>query len=240
MSDYIDLHTHTIVSGHAYSTIKEMACAAAAKNMTHLGISEHAPKMPGSCHELYFANLKIMPRQIYGVKMLYGVEANIMDYNGRLDLREGLLKRLDYVIASMHLPCVKPGSVEENTNAMIGALKNPLVDILGHPDDSRYPIDKEAVVRAAKEYGKVLELNNSSLTPTASRQGADENDMDILELCRKYKVPVLMGSDAHYEDYVGEFSQAEELLERAGVEDELILNRDYGKLQKYLKKAPLL
>ena len=48
MSDYIDLHTHTIVSGHAYSTIKEMACAAAAKNMTHLGISEHAPKMPGS------------------------------------------------------------------------------------------------------------------------------------------------------------------------------------------------
>ena len=46
----LDLHTHTIVSGHAYSTLREMAKAASDKGLELLGITEHAPKMPGTCH----------------------------------------------------------------------------------------------------------------------------------------------------------------------------------------------
>lgn len=236
MKYFIDLHNHTIVSGHAYSTMKEMIGAAAKKGVTHLGFSEHAPKMPGSCHELYFHNLKIMPKNIMGVNILYGCEANIINYEGRLDMRPGILKRLDYVIASMHLPCIQPGSLEENTNAMIKALENPLVNILGHPDDDRYPIDFEKVVVAAKDNHKLIEINNSSLNPSASRVGAAQNDIILLELCKKYKTPILLGSDAHYEDYVCEFDMAEQLLEEQQFPQELVANSSYELLYDYLKK----
>ena len=47
-----DLHTHTIASGHAYNTIREMARAAADKGLKALGITEHAPKLPGTCHRV--------------------------------------------------------------------------------------------------------------------------------------------------------------------------------------------
>ena len=156
MDCLIDLHTHSIASGHAYSTITEMASAAGEKNMKVLGISDHAPAMPGSCHKLHFANLKIMPRELYGVKMMYGVEANIMDFNGTLDLDDNILDRLDYVIASLHIPCIKAGSVAENTDALINAMKNPYVSIIGHPDDSRYPLDIERLVKSAKQYDKII------------------------------------------------------------------------------------
>lgn len=62
-----------------------------------------------------------------------------MDYNGNLDMEERLMKRMDVVIASMHIPTIKPGTREENTQAYLGAMKNPYVDIIGHPDDGRYP-----------------------------------------------------------------------------------------------------
>ena len=52
MLDRMDLHTHTIVSGHAYNTRNEMLKAAKAKGIDVLGITEHAPAMPGSCHNM--------------------------------------------------------------------------------------------------------------------------------------------------------------------------------------------
>ena len=63
----IDTHTHTLVSGHAYNTIDEMAAYAAGIGVTHLAITDHAPKMPGSAGILYFSNMKIIPREKCGV-----------------------------------------------------------------------------------------------------------------------------------------------------------------------------
>ena len=105
MKNVLDVHTHTLASGHAYNTIMEMAKAASEKGMELLGITEHAPAMPGTCHEFYFLNLKVLKRSLYGITVLFGAEANIMDYNGKLDLREGILKKMDLVIASLHIPC---------------------------------------------------------------------------------------------------------------------------------------
>ena len=84
----IDTHTHTLVSGHAYNTIDEMAAYAAKTGVTHLAITDHAPKMPGSAGILYFSNMKIIPRNKDGVKLYMGCEANIMDYDGNIDLKE--------------------------------------------------------------------------------------------------------------------------------------------------------
>ena len=82
----MDLHTHTIASGHAYNSLREMAKGAAEKGLEVLGITEHGPKMPGSCHRIYFQNLKTVPRELYGVQLLLGAEVNIMDTDGTIDL----------------------------------------------------------------------------------------------------------------------------------------------------------
>ena len=76
----IDTHTHTLVSGHAYNTIDEMAAFAFQKGVTHLAITDHAPKMPGSTGVFYFSNMGIIPRMKNGVKIYMGCEVNIMDY----------------------------------------------------------------------------------------------------------------------------------------------------------------
>ncbi len=77
MNYALDVHTHTIASGHSYSTIREMANMAAGKGLVLLGITEHGPRMPGTCHSFYFSNLKVVPRQMCGVELLLGVELNI-------------------------------------------------------------------------------------------------------------------------------------------------------------------
>ena len=147
----IDTHTHTLVSGHAYNTIDEMAAYAFQTGVTHLAITDHAPKMPGSAGILYFSNMKIIPRVKNGVRIYMGCEANIMDYEGSIDLKEYGLKGCDVVIASLHIPCIKPGDISQNTKALIKAMDNPYVNIIGHPDDSRYPVDYEQLVMAAKK-----------------------------------------------------------------------------------------
>ena len=79
------------------------------------------------------------------------------------------------------IPTIRPGTREENTHAYLGAMKNPYVDIIGHPDDGRYPVDFLALVQAAKEYHVLLELNNNSLDPRCSRENGEENVKTMLK-----------------------------------------------------------
>ena len=149
MTDIIDLHTHTVASMHAYSTIREMATAAKEKGLALLGISDHAPAMPGTFHEIYFHNFKVIGHASYGVEIMMGAELNVMDETGRVDLPEKVLKKLHYGIASLHDLVIAPGSTAENTAALVGAMKNPYVNIIGHPDNPAYPVDFDALARAA-------------------------------------------------------------------------------------------
>ena len=224
MKIYMDLHTHTIASGHGYSTLKENIEAAREVGLAYLGLSEHAPAMPGGPHPFFFANYKCIPREYGDLRLLCGVEANIMDYEGTLDLDQGILQKMDYVIASMHVACVQPGSREENTQASIRAMQNPFVTILGHPDDSRYPLDYEELVKAAKREKVVLEVNNSSLNPRNVRQNGRENIRTMLKVCKKYDVPVLLGTDSHISCMVGHFEDALDVLGEVDFPKELVMN----------------
>ena len=233
--DYLlDVHTHTIASGHAYNSMMEMAKAGFDKGLKLLGITEHAPMMPGTCHSLYFHNLKVVPRTMCGIEVMLGVELNILDYDGHIDLDTRVLKQLDLKIASLHSVCIQPGTRKENTQAVLGAIHNPLVDIIGHPDDGRYEVDYEALVQGAKEYGKILEVNNHSLVPTSFRQNARENDVKMLKFCMKYQVPVVMDSDAHFDTHIAEFDAARGLLEELDFPEELVVNRSVNALRGYI------
>lgn len=232
----IDTHTHTLASGHAYSTISEMTAAAKNSGLKALGIAEHAPHMPGSCHPFYFHNLRVLPRERFGIQLLFGAELNIIDYNGSVDLDEYSLSCLDYTIASLHLPCIKAGTKNENTCAVIGAIKNPHVNIIGHPDDSRFPLDYSAIVQAAKEFHVLIELNNSSLNPSGFRQNSRENDLTILNLCKKYETPITIGSDAHVEFDVGNCVYALPLIEETSFPESLIINTSLEQFLQYIQK----
>ena len=216
----LDLHTHTVASGHAYCSLREMAKAASEKGLEVLGITEHAPMMPGTCHKYYFDNLKVVPREMYGIQLLLGSEVNILDAQGSVDLSERTLSKMDVVVASLHIPW----------------MKNPYVNIIGHPDDGRYEIDYEARVQGAKEYGKVLELNNHSLDPDCNRENAVENDTVMLNLCKKYQVPVVMDSDAHFDLLIGEFDLARKLLTKLDFPEELVLNRSADAIKEYVNR----
>lgn len=226
MKLYMDLHTHTVAGGHAYSTLKENIEAAKEAGLVYLGLSEHAPAMPGGTRPVFFSNYKCIPREHGSLRLFCGVEANIMDYEGSLDLEQSLLEKMDYVIASMHVVCVKPGSCEENTMASIRAMQNPLVKILGHPDDSRYPLDYEELVKAAKREKVALELNNSSLDPRNARQNGKENIVTLLKTCRKYDTPIVLGTDSHICYTVGRFEEALTVIREVDFPEELVLNAD--------------
>lgn len=236
MKYILDVHTHTIASGHAYNTMREMAKAASEKGLELLGITEHSMSMPGTCQLFYFENLKMVEREMYGVELLLGAELNIMDYRGRVDMEEKTLKTMDITIASMHIPCIKPGTREENTNAYLEVMKNPYINIIGHPDDARYEVDYLALVQGAREHGLLLEVNNNSLDPRCTRVGGEENIRTMLKYCQEYQVPVVVNSDAHTDTLVGNHCYGEKIIEDMGFPQELVVNGSVQELKKYVNK----
>ena len=124
MQILVDTHSHTIASGHAYSTLSEMARAAARKGLQALAVTEHAPQLEKTCGLFYFMNYDVIPREMNGVRLLMGAELNIMDSDGTVDLPEDVCRGLDIAIASIHPPCYQSeASVENNTRAYVEVMK---------------------------------------------------------------------------------------------------------------------
>ena len=234
MKDVIDLHTHTIASGHAYSTMNEMIHAAVDKGLEILGITEHAPALEESCRENYFVNLKILPRQRNGITVLYGAELNILDRDGHIDLPDTLLEKMDIVIASIHGFCYPHNTdIVYNTDAYLNVMQKHRINLIGHPDD--YPVDYKAIVECAKACGTLLELNCTSLNPVHYRfQNAEKNNRIMLEYCSEMEVPIVISSDAHVDLAVADHGKGIALLEEIGFPEHLIANANPEILKNYL------
>ena len=229
----LDVHTHTIASGHAFSTIQEMAMAAKEKGLKLLGITEHTG-IPGSCEIIYFRNLHIVPREMYGVKLLLGAEINILDGEGNLDMDNELMSKIDLRIAGIHSLLYKWGTRDENTAGMIKAISNPFIDIISHPGDGTAELDFEPIVLAAKEHHTLLEINNSSLKPIRKKLSAKDNNIKILKLCKRYDVPVILGSDAHISFDIANYEYLPPLLNETDFPDSLIINTSIERFKSYL------
>lgn len=237
MKAIIDTHSHTIASGHQTTdTIADLAKAAFKKGLEILAITDHSPATSGSASANYFRNLKYSERRRCGVQILYGCEADILDTDGRLGLDSDLLKTLDLVIVSQHPRVFTPKTPKENTKAFIRAIKTGIVDIAGHPDDEKIPLQTEDLVKACADYHTAIELNNASLLPDGYRGNARQRDTELLELCEKFGVLVAMGSDSHGARQVGEFSLAEQLLREVSFPEKLVVNYSKELLADLLKR----
>lgn len=225
MNIQLDVHTHTIVSGHAFSTLTEMVTEAQWRKLKVFGITEHAPSVPGTCTFLYFRNLHVVPRQWGDMRLLLGAELNILDTTGRLDNDEGYFHLLDLRIAGIHSVCWQGGDIETNTAGMINAIRNPWTNIISHPGDGTADLLFEPIVLAAKETNTLLEINNSSLKPCRGKlEKAIPNNLEILRLCKKYEVPVILGSDAHIHYDIACYDNIYPLLAEVDFPEKLIVN----------------
>ena len=228
-----DLHCHTIASVHAYSTLRENIEAAKKKDLYALGITDHGSGAPDSPPLSYFENLISLPNEVDGIQLYRGVEANIMDYEGNLDLPERVLKKLDIVIASFHKTCIKPGTVMEHTKAYLRIAENPYVDIIGHSGSVDFAYDYERVIPVFGKNHKLVEINAHTFI---CRKESIENCKKIALLCKRFCVPVIVNSDAHSEFEVGQCKKAEAMLMELDFPEELVVNSEQERIKSYLKE----
>ena len=229
-----DTHCHTSASTHAFSTLMENVNRAAEIGLKVLAITDHGPKNEDAPHPWYFGSLPhCVPRELGGITVLRGVEANIMDHEGTLDLDREALGKLDWVIASYHSCNCPAGTLRQHTNAYLKIAQTPEVDVIGHSGSPDYVYDYEAGIRAFREYGKLVEINQNSFRV---RKQSLKNCAEIARLCKKYRVPVVVNSDAHFCLQIGMMDDALQMLQEIDFPEELILNADLDRFRDYLSR----
>lgn len=231
-----DMHTHTVASTHAFSTITENAVWASKHGIRYLGMTDHGVAMQDAPDTWHFENLKILPDYLEGVRVFRGIEANILDSDGNTDIypdkKEIYYGILEWVNVSMHLQTFTPSTKTEHTKAYINALKDPHVDVISHPDGVRYDYDFDEVARACAAYGRLIEVNECRL----ERGGASyDRYRQILGCCEKHGTSIIVSSDAHFYTHIGAFELADKLLTETGFPEELVINADEERFLGYIK-----
>ena len=220
----VDAHTHTVASGHAYSSLQEMAHAASERGIEVLGITEHGPAIEGTCPLIFFRNSHVIPRVMYGVRLLIGCEINILNTHGEIDYPDDYFKYLDIGIAGIHSACWDGGSKSENTSAVESVMLRDGIHIISHPGDGTADLDFRRLVEVSKSTHTLLEVNNHSLAPSRGKKNALENNLEIMRLCKDMDVPLILGSDAHISFQVADYARLYPLLAETSFPKELIIN----------------
>lgn len=233
----LDLHVHTVATDHAYSTVKELAESANSKGLEGFAIIEHGPNLPDAPHPFFFGNSKSIPRNINGVKIFKGAEVNIIDKDGSLDLDEGYLENLEFIAAGIHpYTGYESKSIEKNTQAAINAIKNPLIDMLVHPCDSRFEVKVGEIAEVAAENNVILELNNRSFVPDVegNYRGDRDRALKLAKRAKELDIWVSVNSDTHYCSEIGKLSSGLEVAIDAGLTKDDIINFDIANLKDFL------
>lgn len=232
----IDLHSHTILSGHAYSTLKENIDAARIRGIEAFAVTDHGPAMPSSQQDAYhIVNMRLaVPEYIDGIRIIRGFESNIIDYDGKIDLPSEYTPYVEYIIGSLHEICIVPRSKKENTEGVINTMASGYVDAIGHPDGFGFPLDYPAITEAAKEYEVALELNNNTLKGRV-RGDCRENYLEMLYYAKQNGVYISVGSDAHFYTGIGEMDLSTEMLKEVGYPEDLIISKDLDHFNNFMK-----
>lgn len=242
-----DTHVHSIFTNHAYSTIEENARYAGSTGIECIAITDHfGPIFLRNVQDgiFHLGNRVILPSEMYGVRVLKGIEIDIIDHKGNLayydmklpmnenvSVHERLLPNCELVIASVHgWKEFRPSTVVEHTEMYINALRNPYVDILGHSGRAGMAYDIDEVLKVAKEEGKIIEINNHSFD-----LGPCDVCKTIAERCAELGVYITVSSDAHFSHAIGHYDHALSMLEKIHFPEELIANASMERLFSIVK-----
>jgi putative hydrolase len=223
-----DLHIHTLASGHAYSTILESVKFAADFGLETIAITDHGPGTLGGPHIGYFGCMGRIPRKIFGVNVLMGCEANVVDYDGSIDIDDRTATSLDVVLAGLHeyTPYPQKNSVKDNTESLIRVMKKSVVHIISHPYRPIFPVHISDLAKAANDCGTLLELNLSLLKVSGTDEELLKQIHLMLEITAILGSKISISSDAHIATEIGDDS----ILQKLGisVDNELVLGGKNG------------
>ncbi|MBN2534586.1 MAG: PHP domain-containing protein [Spirochaetales bacterium] len=232
----IDLHIHTVASGHGMNTLYEIVKTANEKKMKAIAITDHGPKSVNGPAEAYFYVLCCrVPSIIDSIHIIKGIEANILDVSGKTDIPGSLLPHFDLILAYMHpITMYRDQGIKNNTKAILNAFeKNPAIDILVHPVAVWYPIDIKRVVQEACIRGIALELNEA----TFKYQRLDKKKVDIfIEQTIINKGKFVISSDAHYAGAIGTDDTVREIIGKYSITDDYILNKNLDDVFSFIKE----
>lgn len=252
----VDPHTHTIFSGHAFSTIGENAAYAAKMGLEALGMADHYgptfsadPKKGPNWGAM--GNMAALPKSIEGVEILASMEIDIVDFAGHvgfwqhklpfrrpgdpenMTMNDLLLDTRDFAIASVHrFPGMDENTLVKNTEMYCRVLENPKIHIIGHPGRSGLRFDLKEVCAVAKQHGKMLEINDHSFD---SNSDVTDECQRIAQCCAETGTYVVVSSDAHSAWFVGHMERALAMLEKIHFPVELIANRTLADFRQVLQ-----
>ena len=235
-----DTHTHTIASNHAYGTVSEMIAEASKLGLYAIAITDHGTTMPDGPHEWYFNNLRAIPSTYMGVRVLKGVEANIADFKGSLDLSEYTLSSLEWVVASIHDATLDQSetkvSIESVSELYLNLAKNPYVTVVGHCGTPTYKFDYEKVLPELAANGKLIEINDSAFRYNKTSL---PNCVEIAKICKRKNIPVIINTDAHFMTALGRVDSTLKVLEEIDFPEELVVNSSVERFEKCLSERGL-
>ena len=222
----VDLHTHSVASGHAYSTIGELAAAAAAAGMRAIAITDHGPGLPNGPHLFHFTNLYRLHEFNGPCLLLTGVEDDLAGPDGSLHMPEKALAHLDVVLVGVHPYGWALGrSVAEINRSLLKAMENPLVKGISHPVNTWFDLDVKEIVKAAKPTNTAVELNMTKMS------GLEVRLQKFIEWVEEFDAPLMVNSDAHGAHEIGRWGAAGKFLD--GVTPTRILNRSLGAVAQF-------
>ena len=229
----VDTHTHTYASGHAYSTLIENAKSAKQNGLAMFCTTDHSESMPGAPHYWFFSNQRVLPRFIEGVAIMRGVESNIMNTQGEIDIHPSVDKNLDWVIASFHEPVFRPSDSAAHTEALLNVIKGGRVDALGHLGNPNFDFDFEAVIQCAVEHNVAIEINNTTLKGN-SRVGSVDRCYEIARIAKAKGAFITSGSDAHFCNDVGGLDLVSSLLDKVGIDSTKVITHSPQQFLSFL------
>lgn len=230
-----DLHTHTLASTHAYSSLGEMADSAREKGLAALAVTDHARVMPGSPGPWFFTSLHELPLLYRGVVLIAGMEANVLDLKGTLDINDDERRKLDWVVASIHkldLEGLRGATVEKCTELWMNIAHDPDVNVIGHSGSPEFRYDYERVIPEFGRCHKLVEINSHSFDV---RRANIPNCREIALCCKRHGVPIIVSSDAHFETSVHDHAAALHMLEEIDFPEALVVNANHKRLADYLR-----
>lgn len=232
----IDLHLHTVASGHAHNTILEYINRAVELKMKMIGFTEHGPALSGAIlDDLYFQALPRIPKVVKGVRILKGIEANILK-EGSLDVSDAVLGRLDYVVANIHFSStyVDKG-IKKNTAVMINAIKSGRINILSHPFVEQVPIKVEKVCEAACRHDVLLEVNLHYISERKLNAKSLENLKTMIRVAVKCNKKLIVNSDSHNIWEMADDTSLKRIQKEIGLKNSMIINNYPKELMQLLK-----
>lgn len=227
----VDLHSHSLFSRCGVHSVIEILEAARERGLKAQAITDHGPAKVDRINSTFFTRL-IDP--VPGIKLLKGMECNLTDKMGHLDMDEKRIPDCDVLLAGIHDNIRETWTDEEATEALLGAMRlNPWLDIITHPLCREYKIDLRAAARVARETGKALEFNNSKI-----RLGyiSSEEQKNFIRICMEEDCLVAVNTDAHTVNELGDTEAMDLLLKEEGFPEERIVNKTFDGLMKWLEE----